>query len=135
MSQTIDVTDQQTLPAVVGKTLALRETILGKMETLKQQEAKIKKAKAAIQALLDQEEEKLLAHHKEYGDFQINGYSVKTSVSWSTEIKDEGKLPGSCFKIKKDVVKAKVKELILEGKIPKEVAIQKKSTTLKIKEA
>lgn len=127
-----EIIEQHSVPAVIGKSLAVRETILEKMEMLKAQEAKIKKAKTIIQALWDKEEEKLLSYHKEHGDFEINGYSVKTSVSWSTVIKDESKLPGACFKVKKDVVKAKVKELILEGKISKEVAFQQKSTSLKI---
>lgn len=134
MSKTIDITEQQALPSVMGKALAVREIILEKFEKLKEQEVRIKKAKAAIQALMDKEEEKLLSYHKEHGDFEINGYSVKTSVSWSTVVKDENKLPGYCFKVKNEVVKTKVKELILEGKIPEEVAYQQKSTSLKIKE-
>lgn len=132
MSETID-TDQKTIPAVIEKSLALRDTILEKYQMVKTQEARIKKAKAVIEDLLAKEEKKLLSYHKENGDFEINGYTVKTNISWSTVIKDENQLPGSCFKVKKDVVKSKVKALILEGKINKEVAFQQKSISLKVK--
>lgn len=129
--EVIDAT--QNLPANIEKVVATRSEISEKLADIKEKMDKLNAVKKKLGEYLDENNRMLKIIHKENGDFEVAGLTVKLSTSWSTEVVDESKLPGSCFKIKKEVIKAKVKELILEGELPREVAYQKKSESISIK--
>lgn len=131
MSEIIDKSIN--LPESVNKIIAMRIAIAQKVAEIVKREKDLKAAKTKLMNMLKADEEVLLKLHKEHGDFEVEGLTVKTSTSWSTVVLDESKLPGSCFKIEKTVSLTAVKELILEGKIPREVAIQQKNESIKIK--
>jgi len=129
----MQVLEANTLPANISEGISMRQMIQEKIESLTEQEKKIKSAKKILIDALDKNDALFLELHKENGDFEVGGFTVKKSTSWSTVVLDESKLPKECFTYKPTISLSTVKELILEGKIPREVAIQQKNESVKIK--
>ena len=122
----------QTLPESVNKIVSMRDAFKMKIEELKQNEAKMKKARLILENQLAENDKLLIELHHEHGDFEIGGYKVKKRVSYETVIKDESKLPKDCFVVKTTVSKTKVKEHIIDGNISPDVAYQQKNESISI---
>jgi hypothetical protein len=125
--------ETKNLPANVTQGVTMRQAIQEKIEFLNQEEKKIKAAKKILTDALEKNDNLFKELHKEHGDFEVGGFTVKVSVTHPTVVLDESRLPKECFTYKPIVSLTKVKELIIAGVIPKDVAIQQTTETIKVK--
>lgn len=134
-SEITDLTGQQTLPVKIESAIDNHINAHEGLESIKIAEAKIKAKKAELNEIIENSEKILLEYHNQNGDFEIGDITVKKSTSWKTVVVDKDKIPESCItkKITKEISLTKVKELILEGKLPREVAFQQKNESIKLK--
>ena len=128
-----EIVEQKNLPANIVGIINMREMALAKIAEMENEKKKYDQAIKLLKAKVEENDKLLIGIHKEHGDFEVGGLTVKTRTSWETVIVNEEKLPASCFKIKKEVSKTAVKELILEGKLPRDVAFQQKNESVSIK--
>jgi predicted transport protein len=123
----------QVVPHEAKNSIVLYDAAQEKIKAIDEQIKKLKKSKDEIFKLVDKGKEQLKLVHDQIGDFKVGDYKISLSTSTSIVIYDEDELPEECFQEVKTVVKAKVKELIIEGYIDKSVAEQVVSKNLSIK--
>ena len=129
----MEVLESKNLPAGIGKSISLRQQLIEKLAFLAAEKKKISDAEKALNNLLQENDKIFLMLHKERGDFEVGGFTVKKTTGYSTVVVDESKLPKDCFTYKATVSLTKVKEHILEQNIPKEVAFMQKSESVSVK--
>ena len=130
-----DLTAQQNLPVKIEAAIDNYFNAEEGLESIKAAEAKIKARKTELQEVIDNSEKILLTYHQDHGDFEVGEITVKKSTSWKTVVVNKDKIPASCLtkKTTTEISLTKVKELILEGKLPREVAYQQKNESIKLK--
>jgi hypothetical protein len=121
------------LPAAIVNNVTKHNDLVKKLAAVAEHKAKLNAIEATLNKELEENSKVFFDLHKDHGDFTVGGLNCKKSVSYRVKVLDETKLPESCFKTKKEVSLTAVKDLIIAGQIPKEIAFQEKNEKISLK--